>query len=1288
MIHEMHDMLGRVRSRLRRVRVWSGLAVCWLVWAAVGWGAWALAVQYEWPWAWAAVALAAVVSAFVCWQILATAPRDPHWVAARIESKFPELGAALLAALEQAPLPRNRRLGYLQYSVVKNAVTHGRRTSWNGAVPTRQLWLAQLANLAAFVLLVGACLLLMGRGDADARVTVNPPGRITPSAESYDVEIQPGDTEIERGTTLLVVARFGDGVPAEASLVLENAADELAETPDDAADADSPAGDDNRMQNRAMVRSLDDPKFVGRVPSVPHDLTYSVEVGDWQSRKYRVTVFDYPVLERADVRLNYPEFTSLEPKLIEDVRHVTAVEGTELTILCRLNKEVDSARLIDRDGEELVLSRDDGEAPVYTATLKLEKSRRFKLHLKDSAGRENKLPPEFVVNVKPNRPPNLKIARPARDVRVSPLEELSLNAELSDDFGLLRYGVSYSLGGEELYDVVLSDNGDEADTAKKKRDKLAHLIDFESLEAEPDDLVSYYLWVEDAVAGGQVRLTMSDMYFAEVRHFEDIFRQGEQPTEQQQREQQQQQQEGQQGAGQRAEQLAELQKEIVNATWKLIRRETLAEPTREFADDARLVGESQEEALGQLGELAGELTDEESLLYVEEAREKMQTVVTRLAAAADGPAVPELRPALSDEQAAYQALLKLRAREFNVVQGGQQQQGPSSGSASGPGSRAQRQLNQLELSSEENRYETQSRAQSSREEQAAQNRDEARQVLDRLRELARRQQDLNERLRETQSQLEAAQTEEERNEIERELKRLREQQQEILRDTDQLRSDLENSENQEQLQEPLEQLDETRSRVQQASEALEEGQLSQAVTEGTRAGRQLSELRDDFRRRTADRFSDEMRDLRESVRQLDERQQQLSDGLAEQNDPENRSLRGSGDREEIGQGLTDQRRQYDELIEQMQETVREAEEPEPLLARQLYDTVQQATDHNIDEALDITQQLLEIGVTREAGEAMRAADEGIRQLREGVESAAQSVLGSETEALRRAEREIEDLAEELDREIDNAQGQQDDTDQPPGDGQPRPGQPGRNSQQQQDQQQRDGQNGQGRNQQNRDQQGQNRPGQSQQGENQEGQNGQQGAQPGQQQNGGQNNGGGRQANDDENNEQRQTPDGDQQQQPAGGGRGGRLARDDQAGGPRRNGGGGPGGELPRDLEDFLEQFTDPGGPITGDDFRPWGDRLRNVEDLLDDPELSAEAARIRDRAEAARAEYKRHAKEPDWNKLTDLVAEPLRELQHRINQEIRRRESPDALVPIDRDPVPAEYTEQVRLYFERLGSGE
>jgi hypothetical protein len=107
----------------------------------------------------------------------------------------------------------------------------------------------------------------------------------------------------------------------------------------------------------------------------------------------------------------------------------------------------------------------------------------------------------------------------------------------------------------------------------------------------------------------------------------------------------------------------------------------------------------------------------------------------------------------------------------------------------------------------------------------------------------------------------------------------------------------------------------------------------------------------------------------------------------------------------------------------------------------------------------------------------------------------------------------------------------------------------------------------------------------------------------------------------------------------------------------------------------------------GEGFRQWSDRMRDVEELLDDPALRAEAARVRDRVRGVREEFKRHAKEPVWKDVETMVANPIEELHRKIAEEIRRREAPDALVPIDRDPVPPQYAEGVRRYYERLGSG-
>ncbi|MBD3674911.1 MAG: hypothetical protein HUJ26_15445, partial [Planctomycetaceae bacterium] len=125
----------------------------------------------------------------------------------------------------------------------------------------------------------------------------------------------------------------------------------------------------------------------------------------------------------------------------------------------------------------------------------------------------------------------------------------------------------------------------------------------------------------------------------------------------------------------------------------------------------------------------------------------------------------------------------------------------------------------------------------------------------------------------------------------------------------------------------------------------------------------------------------------------------------------------------------------------------------------------------------------------------------------------------------------------------------------------------------------------------------------------------------------------------------------------------------------------------------LDRWFNRGGaetrsPFGGDnDFVPWSDRLRDVEEIVDDPELRAEAARIRDEAREIRKELLETSSPPRWDIIQQRIAEPLTRLQDRVAEELLKRTADDARVPIDKDPVPTRYEPDVRRYYERLGSG-
>src|SRR5262249_49858118 len=151
----------------------------------------------------------------------------------------------------------------------------------------------------------------------------------------------------------------------------------------------------------------------------------------------------------------------------------------------------------------------------------------------------------------------------------------------------------------------------------------------------------------------------------------------------------------------------------INATWNLLRRETGAKPGAAFVEDVESVRLSQTTAEERAEGLGSRLQDEKSKEHLAAVLEQMQKAVTQLQEAHDTPARDPLTPALAAEQAAYQALLKLRAREHEIIH----QQGQRGQNASR--SQQQReQMRQLDLKNERNRYESQRTAQEQQQESA------------------------------------------------------------------------------------------------------------------------------------------------------------------------------------------------------------------------------------------------------------------------------------------------------------------------------------------------------------------------------------------------------------------------------------------------------------------------------------------------------------------------------------------------------------------------------------------
>ncbi len=1406
------DEVAACRSRLQ---FWCKLAVGWAAAAAVGLAlleierASGLASSLSLP------VIAALGIGTIAVLIIRHHSRQPDAASLiiELERRFPQLDGRLLTAAQQSRT-EGAELGFLQERLLKETLEHSRRYDWAGLIPESRVAFGRMAHWAALCLFG---LVLWG---------LRTPGTRALLIRNFvsGVTVTPGDANLERGDTLVVLARFKGPLPATVNLVI-----------------DSATGGPGHPRSNAripLVKSLADPMFGGSVPEVTTNFEYYIAYAGGRTRDFKVTVFEYPRLERADASLLFPAYTREKPKHIEDTLRVTAVEGSRLDLALHLNKPVRTANLLstDKQAETIPLKVEPNRPEASLGGFVLGHSATYNLELVDAKGRTNKVPSQFVFSVLTNRTPELVLTAPRGDMRPSPLQEITFRGTVWDDFGVLAYGLGYCQAGKDPVLVTLGKNV----PAKQKRN-FHYLLRLEQLHVQPDQLVSWFAWADDLGPDGRPRHTTGDLFFGEIRPFDEVFREGQGMAGGSQ------QGAGGQRSGGPAQRLAELQKQIINATWNIQRaangirsstpgggsrsEQPTPKPGKEqsshqgessvwkpgpmpvggsgvlesqnmlqasqallrvrrgrsamhlrraqrhfslsighlplfignakctmpnaqcsmrwenrsevrlartgfrgwlvhhanegneessrapqagfwasavfgqigpqssgpephpqpappshphvavtgapanYLSDLAVVRQALEQAIQQAQAASARQQDPRTSPIWSQTLKDMRSALERMKEASQSSA--PLSEALDAEQAAYQCLLMLQQHEYQVSLGRRQSGGQGSG---GRSRQMQLELDQMDLTQSQNRYETQSQAQAPVSSQGR----EQLEISARLQELARRQQDLNDRLKELQSALEQARTEEERAEIRRRLKRLEEDEQKMLSSVDALRQRMDSPQNQSSMTQERLQLDQTRQDVLRASQAAAQGEVSQALASGTRAQRQLRQVQDEMRRKSSSQFAQDLRQMREQARELASRQNEILKDMTDNSDTGRKSLSESPERQRASELLAGQNHLMTNLIERASRVSEQAEATEPLLSRQLYDTVRkfsQGSAQNVQDiqnqllsqgmmtrglydklrdkseqpapkVMDLTSELLRLGFVPQATDAAQRARDNLNRLKQGVEQAASSVLGNDSDALRLAQQELNDLASQVQREIAQGQGGAAQTNRqasPSGEEGTAQNPGGISTNSPQAQLARSSR----------------QAAQSPRGPRQSSASSRSGDQNADQL-----------ASSNRNNQ----PNGGARRA---GGQGARRLSSLTAGGAA---GGGEGGNLTREVETLLNRGGEwLSGPITGNDFVPWSERLRDVEDMVDDPALRNELAAVRQRALVLRREYQKAARKPDWAVVRLRVLNPLVEVQERIREELARRASHEALVPIDRDPVPSRYAELVQHYYEELG---
>ncbi|HYK20921.1 MAG TPA: DUF4175 family protein, partial [Pyrinomonadaceae bacterium] len=475
-----------------------------------------------------------------------------------------------------------------------------------------------------------------------------------------------------------------------------------------------PLGSKDDFQGETMEPAKAKSDYRFSIFNIQDSLEYFVESNNVRSEVFKLNVVDLPFVKQLDLRLNFPAFTNLPTKTVEDGGDIAALKGTVATITAKLSGKARAARIVFADGRKTEMRQQGSE---FVGELTVASDTSYYIELVSVDGEAYRGSNEYDISVLSDQPPVISFDKPGRDKKATNLEEVFTQARAEDDYGVVSMDLHFSINGGAEKTVNLQQ------LARESARSLtgAYTFFLEEYNLKPGDFISYYAKAHDIS-----NEATSDIYFIEVKPFDMEYRQS-----------QQQGGGGGQGGDQDENALSRRQKDLIAATHRLMREgDKYTEQERKDGYEAVAAGQEKLrtdtlEFLDRMGRRLGGV--DEGQKQIAEIAEHLRQAAKEMEGAPPPLRKQEGKDALPPEQRALQRLLAADAtfREVQVAFGNQNNGG-------GSGGQREREemagLMELELDKMKNQYETVQRAQ---RQQSEQQKSEAER---RLEELARRQQ--------------------------------------------------------------------------------------------------------------------------------------------------------------------------------------------------------------------------------------------------------------------------------------------------------------------------------------------------------------------------------------------------------------------------------------------------------------------------------------------------------------------------------------------------------------------
>ena len=819
--------------------------------------------------------------------------------------------------------------------------------------------------------------------------------------------VEPGNARILRGKSLPIHVTVTGKSADKVVLTYEKAQAQETNTPENS----------SAQQQINMLQNPDDKRgFAYEIFNIDADIEYYVVANETTSERYTVEVFEMPRVTEISVAYTYPDYTGLKPVVQTGTGDIQAVVGTQAELKLTTNKAIQSATFSLRrdvkkrsfterltgtaepDTTEMIIS--DGN--TLTTSIDIVEDGTYTVQLLCIDGFNNEIPIEYAVKAIPDEVPEVVIKEPGRDIKTTKLGEVEVIAEAMDDYGIAELKLMYRVGSGELQELVMEATTPKPAAVDTNRRRIAdgsYTFYLEEFDVEPGDIISYYARAVDNNTRTGPGEASSDIYFIEIRPFNENFMEEEaQDGEQQQQE------------SNPALEMVANQKQIIRETANHINTKP-ASITDEYRNTVKATADKQNELIDKTQRLADEfsLAMQGESAVTPEILMNLEDAIARMREATDSLNAIEPDAAIPAEQEALELLIKV-SLELPKVLTQMRNNNPQL-------------AENLELEMEE----LQSELENQQNELDSEMQEQTQEMLDQARQMLSEQQQLSQQSQQMGRESQPSQNDMQQNS--QQQGQLSQQAQQMSQQLGTMQQNAQGTQGQ-RLDQAGQAMQQAGEQMQQASESMQQQEPQLSAAKGQKAEERLEEAIEQLEQ-VASEFTDAALDR--AAQQTQQLIQEQSGVQEETQELRNRSRQAELRPEDLQKAseLANEQRELQRDLQSLENTLRnlpeQLGEENPEAAQNVADATRRLVEEQTAGDMSTAQRALQWRSFRAADLNQQDVIETLRQVQGDLQQAQANMASTEEEQLEAALQQLQQSREQMEdiqRELQAMDGQE------------------------------------------------------------------------------------------------------------------------------------------------------------------------------------------------------------------------------------------------------------------------